>query len=230
MSRQQAGILVGHVIALTPPGGKDGQSIGDSGGITLESKKRGEAAVASDISKLFPTSSMKHERLVGMVAKGFEFKTGKGHKDTVTQVAETMGDLARIHQAARDPKSGRTRKGKGSNMAISRKFLVRQYIKNQMAKVGKLNSGWISAAKDLHTASSNVPAWITRHGARNGGSNISDSGPKVIIQIFNNQRWFPQAMESRVKLAVARRERGLIKAIEAVMDRRAKAAEARMGH
>ena len=79
--RQQAGILVGHVIAITPPGGKGGEAFTDSGGISLEAKKRGEAAIAEDISKLFPTSKLRHEALVGMVNAGFEFQTGKGHKD-----------------------------------------------------------------------------------------------------------------------------------------------------
>ncbi len=44
-----------------------------------------------------------------MVRDDYEFKTGRGHKDTVREVAETAEDLRRIHQFARNPQSGRTR-------------------------------------------------------------------------------------------------------------------------
>lgn len=228
--RQQAGMLVGHVIALTPPGGSAGQSMSDdSGGITLAAKKRGEASIAADIAKIFPTSTLPTKTLDAMVANGYEFQTGKGHKDTVREVAESVDDLRRIHKFARNPKTGRTRKMKGGGMAITRKAVLRQYIRQEMAKVGKLNAGWLNAANELKTASRNVPAWIKRHGSRPGGVDVSERGYRVGIRIFNSQTWFPGNMESRVAIAVNRRERGLIKATEAILERRAKAAERRMG-
>lgn len=229
VTRQQAGILVGHVIAITPPGGKGGQAFTDSGGIGLEAKKRGEAAIAADITRLFPTSKLKHETLVGMVNAGFEFQTGKGHKDIVRDVAESADDLARIHQFARNPRTGRTRKMKGIGMAITRKGVLKQYIRQEMAKVGKLNAGWINAARELKTASRAVPAWITRHGAGRGGANVTERSGRINVTIFNSEIWFPSGMDARVALAVARRENGLKKAMEAVVERRAKAAERRMG-
>lgn len=227
--RQQAGILVGHVIAITPPGGKGGEAFTDSGGIALDAKKRGEATIAADITRLFPTSKLKHETLVGMVNAGFEFQTGKGHKDIVRDIAETTEDLARIHKFARNPRTGRTRKMKGIGMAITRKGILKQYIRQEMAKVGKLNAGWINAARELKTAGRAVPAWITRHGAGRGGANVTERAGKVGITLFNSEIWFPNGMEARVALAVARRENGLKKAMEAVLERRAKAAEKRMG-
>ncbi len=227
--RQQAGILVGHVIAITPPGGKGGEAFTDSGGIGLDAKKRGEAVIAADISRLFPTSKLKHETLVGMVNAGFEFQTGKGHKDIVREIAESPEDLRRIHQFARNPRTGRTRKMKGIGMAITRKAILKQYIRQEMAKVGKLNAGWINAAREMKTASRAVPAWITRHGAGRGGANVTERAGKIGITLFNNEVWFPTGMESRVALAVRRRENGLTKAMEAVIARRAAAAERKMG-
>lgn len=227
--RQQAGILVGHVIAITPPGGRNGQAMTDSGGIGLDAKKRGEATIASDIAKLFPTSKLSHERLVGMVADGFEFRTGKGHKDTVRDIAETTEDLRRVHSFARNPKTGRSRKMGGIGMAITRKAVLRQYIRQEIKKVGVLNAGWLRAATELRTAGRAVPAWIKRHGARPGGADVMDRGGRVGIRIFNSQTWFPQGMEARVRIAVDRRERGLIKALEAVLERKTRAAERRMG-
>lgn len=226
--KQQAASLVSHVIAITPPGGGRGEAFTDSGGIGLAAKKRGEASIAADISKLFPTSTLKHDRLVGMVRDGYEFKTGRGHKDTVREVAETAEDLRRIHQFARNPQTGRTRKMKGTAMAITRKAVLKQYIRQEMAKVGKLNAGWIAAADELGTAGRSVPAWIRRHGRQGGGADVSDRGGRVGVRIFNSQQWFPQGMESRVTLAVERRERGLIKAMEAIVERRARAAQRRM--
>jgi hypothetical protein len=229
VTKQQAGILVGHVIAITPPGGKGGEAFTDAGGIGLEAKKRGEAAIAADITRLFPTSKLKHETLVGMVNAGFEFQTGKGHKDIVRDVAESADDLARVHKFARNPRTGRTRKMKGIGMAITRKGILKQYIRQEMAKVGKLNAGWINAARELKTANRAVPAWITRHGAGRGGANVTQQAGRIGVTIFNSEIWFPSGMEARVALAVARRENGLMKAMEAVLERRAKAAERRMG-
>lgn len=227
---QQAGILVGHVIALTPPGGGKGQAFTENGGISLAAKKRGEASIAADISKIFPTSKLPAERLQAMVANGWEFRTGKGHKDTVREFAESTEDLKRIHSFARNPKTGRTRKMKGIGMAVTRKGILRQYIKQEIAKVGKLNAGWVAAARKLKTASRNVPAWISRHNDRlaTGGADVRKNGSKVGIRIYNTQAWFPSGMESRVALAVARRERGIQVAIEAILEKRAKAAERRM--
>jgi hypothetical protein len=227
--RQQAGILVGHVIAITPPGGKGGEAFTDSGGIGLDAKKRGEAVIAADITRLFPTSKLKHDELVGMVNAGFEFQTGKGHKDTVRSVAESAAELASVHQFARNPRTGRTRKMKGIGMAITRKAVLKQYIRQEMAKVGKLNAGWINAARMLKTAGRAVPAWITRHGPGRGGADVTERAGKIGVTIFNSEIWFPSGMAARVALAVARRERGLVKAMEAVLERRAKAAERRMG-
>jgi hypothetical protein len=226
--KQQAGILVGHVIALTPPGGRGGQALTDRGGIALEAKKRGESSIAADIAKLFPTSKLPTEALLSMTAAGMEFKTGKGHKDIVRDVAESIGELRILHQRARNPQTGRTRKGKGAAMAVTRKNILQQYIRQEIAKVGKLNAGWINAATELKTAGRAVPNWIKRHGAKDGGADIQNTGPMVGVRIFNNQTWFPQNMTSRVGLAVVRRENGLRKAMEAILARQARAAEQRM--
>jgi hypothetical protein len=147
----------------------------------------------------------------------------------VRDVAESASELRMIHQFARNPRTGRTRKMRGVGMAITRKAVLRQYIKQEIKKTGLLNAGWIRAASDLKTASRAVPAWIKRHGARPGGSSIRDTGGKIGIRIYNTQAWFPSGMDARVRIAVSRRERGLIKALEAVLERKARAAERRMG-
>lgn len=227
--KQQAGILVGHVIALTPPGGRKGEAMTDSGGVSMAAKKRGEANIASDIAKIFPTSNLPIAALQGMVEQGFEWQVGRGQKATVREVAESVEDLRRVHQFARNPKTGRTRKMNGIGMAVTRKAVLRQYIRQEIAKTGKLSAGWLNAGIELRTAPRAMPAWIRRHGNRPGGADVSDRGGRVGIRIFNSQVWFPGNMSTRVALAVARRERGLQKACEAILEKRARAAERRQG-
>jgi len=235
VTKQQAGILVGHVIALTPPGGGKGQPLGDSGGITLEAKKRGESRIADDISKLFVTTRLPEpviERILyDETFRDYEWKNpvAGGRDVRVFHRANSIADIAIIHQRGRNPRNGRTRQTGGGSMAITRPALVKAYIKEAIKKVGLLNAGWLNAARELKTASRAVPAWITRHGAQGGGTDVRNSGPGISIRIFNTQTWFPQGMEARVALAVQRREYGLKKAMEAVLERRAKAAEKRQG-
>ena len=232
ITKQQAGMLVGHVIALTPPGGREGQSITDSGGIGLDAKKRGEARVASDISRLFVTTRLPQGAIEALIDdRDFQWQNPQegGRPVMVSQRANSLQDMAIIHKRARNPRNGRTRQAGGGLMAIARPALVKQYIREMKKQVGLLNAGWITAARELKTAARAVPAWITRHGAQPGGADVRDSGPAVRIRIYNSMTWFPQGMEARVAIAVNRREYGIKKAMEAMLERRAKAAEARMG-
>ena len=232
VTKKQAGILVGHVIALTPPGGRLGQAMTDSGGIGLDAKKRGEARVAADISRLFVTTRLPEpaiDKLIHTRDHLWENPQKGGRKVDVFRRANSMADLAAVHKAARNPRNGRTRQNGGATMAIARASLVKAYIRETIKKVGLLSAGWIEAARELGTASRAVPAWIKRHGSQPGGSDVRDSGPGIRIRIFNLQAWFPGNMESRIEIAMRRREAGLKKATAAVLERRAKAAERRMG-
>ncbi len=233
VTKQQAGILVGHVIAITPPG--QAAIMSDSGGIALDAKKQGEARIAADIARLFVTTRLPEgaiDRLLHEeVFRDYEWQNpvDGGRPVRVYQRASTLGDMAIIHKRGRSNRTGRTNQAGGGNMAIARPALVKQFIKQQIPKVGLLNAGWLAAARELKTATRNVPAWIKRHGERPGGAQVADQGPRVRIRIYNSQTWFPQNMEARVRLAVARREAGLKKAMEAVLERRAAAAERKMG-
>lgn len=232
VTKQQAGILVGHVIAITPPGGGKGQNFSDSGGIDLAAKKRGESRVAEDISKLFVTTRLPEpviDRLVNDRDFEWENPVAGGRKVLVYQRANSQADVALIHARGRNPRNGRTRQAGGGLMAIARPALVKAYIKEAIKKVGLLNAGWLNAARELKTASRAVPAWITRHGAQGGGADVRDAGSVVRLRIFNTQTWFPAGMEARVALAVRRREHGLKKAMESILERRAKNAERRQG-
>jgi hypothetical protein len=224
---QQARIMVGNLIAITPPADGKGTNLTDHGGIDIKAKKAGESRIAADIAALFPTTKMKPASVEQAVEAGFEWGTGKGRK-IIHNYAPTEADLHRFHQAARDSQ-GRTRTGgnRGSNMAITHAAVLRSYIKKQQARVGLLNAGWINAARELGTAKRATPAWITRHPNQPGGSNKNVSEGKVFIRVFNSQAWFPRRMESRIKIAMDRRTVALRMDIKKKLEFAAARAQAR---
>jgi nucleoid DNA-binding protein len=226
--REQGAILVGHMIALTPPARRSGANMADNGGVALDAKKQGESSIAADIAKIFPTTKLKSEAAHAAVQAGFVWQVGRGQKMEVREFAETVEHLASVHRYARNPKTGRTRKIGGVGMALTRKNVLAQYIRQQKQRVGILAAGWLNAGRELRTAGRNMPAWIKRHGARPGGAQRFGAGVNVGVRIFNSQTWFPGNMDTRVRLALDRRERGLRKAMEAILERRAAAANKRI--
>lgn len=227
VTNQQAGIMVGHLIAITPPG--NAQVVADSGGIGLAAKKQGESRAASDIAKIFPATKLPYPKILGLIDARHKWKTDDNAQgEEVFRIANSIAEMKRIHDASRNPRTGRTRKMGGNFMAIVRPALLKDYIKQQLAKVGLLNAGWIAAAIALKTASRATPQWIKRHGAKNGGCDKLATKDMVSVRIFNNQAWFPQSMDARLRDSIRRRENGLRKAIEAIIERRSKAANSKM--
>jgi hypothetical protein len=223
--KKQAGIMVGQLIGVTPPG--HAEAMNSDGGITTAAKKSGEARIASDIAKLFPTTKLKEERVDGLIADGFKWESGKG-RFPVAGKAFTMADLKKYHSAARNRANGRTSAGRGANMAVTRRALRTAYIKQQQQKVGMLAAGWIRAADELGTSSRRVPNWIRRHGAGPGGADINDRGGRINIRLFNSNAWFGPGMDSRVRYVVSRNEKGALAQLNRELIKRAKAAERRM--
>jgi hypothetical protein len=228
--RQQAGIMVGQLIALTPPATSKGENMTDRGGINPAAKKAGEARIAADIQALFPTTKLKEPEIMGMMEAGFEWGTGRGKK-VIRQFAATEADMERIHKAARSPATGRVRTGStGQNMALTRSAIRNAYIKRAIQRVGELNAGWLNAARELNTAKRATPAWITRHGPKRGGVSVARVPQGISITVSNRVPYFPKDMEQRIQRVVARRYQGLRKAIEAMIERKAKQANRRMGN
>lgn len=226
--QKQGGILVGHLIALTPPAAARAQAMNDRGGITSQAKKRGEARIKADIASLFPTTRMKPERVWGMIDNGFRWGTGRGAK-RIPEYAESLDDLERVHRFARSRATGRTRTGStGQNMAMTNAALRREFIRQKIKKVGILNAGWLSAAKKLKTAKSKTPAWITRHGNKPGGVDFRHSRSGLTITIRNRMPYFPKDQDRRIRRALDRRQYGLEQALQAMIDRKAKKATQQM--
>jgi hypothetical protein len=228
--KQQAGILVGHVIALTPPGGRRGEAMSERGGIDLTAKKRGESRIAADIAMIFPTTKAREEEVQGWIRAGVKVKATQHSRAVhVRDIAFTLADMQRVHRVSRNRQTGRTRAMGGDFMAYARPALLKSYIKQEVKRVGLLNAGWLQAADTLKTAKRNTPSWITRHGKQAGAAMVQTRSTGTAISISNFQTWFPSGMAGRVQLALKRREAGLKKAAEEILERRAKAAERRMG-
>lgn len=219
--KQQAGVMVGRLIAVTPPGGKGGQAIGERGGITMEAKKRGESRIAADIAKLFPTTRAKEETVLGWIRAGHRAKVGNNRSAVVRDIAFSEARIAHIHQLARNKATGRTSAAGGNMMAYARAAQLKAYIRKEQRKVGKLAAGFIRAAQALKTASRSVPAWITRHGAGPGGASVRDSGPKTSVRVWNDNQWFPSGMGARAALALRQTHKALLKTMAVQLEKRA---------
>jgi hypothetical protein len=225
---KETGIVVGLMVGMTPPADIGGFGTKSDGGISPSARKQGEARIASDIAALFPTTRMKEGRVMGMIENGFEFGTKRGKK-VVKDYANTIADLERIHNFARSPSTGRVRTGStGQNMALTTAALRREFIKRKKKQVGMLAAGWLKAAQRLKTAKSKTPAWITRHGSKPGGVDFRKSKSGLTITVRNNMPYFPKNQQRRMDMALRRREHGIRKAIEAMIERKAKRANQKM--
>jgi hypothetical protein len=230
MMKSQAGIIVGHVIALTPPASGKGHQMSESGGVDNSAKRRGEDSVEADIRKIFIPTKLSEKRAAGAAAAGFSVRPAGSQRAMI--VRDTAFDLAKmkkVHGYARNPMSGRTRTLNGISLALTKAGLLNKYIRQEQRKVGLLSAGWIPAARAVNTAKRSTPAWISRHGQQPGGATVQNSGDVVSIRVFNNQKWFPGDMGRRVQFAIDRRQRGLRKATEAIIARRARNAQRKQG-
>ena len=229
--REQAAILTGHLIALTPPARAFGQDLSDRGVVSPAARRRGESTIKEDIAKIFPTTRMRPERADAWVYNspdGAEVRTAGNRKAVIRTTAWNQADLAWSHKYARNPRTGRTRMSGGANMALTSAAARREYIKATIARVGILAAGWRRAAQDVRTASRAVPAWIRRHNVATGGATLQGTGGRSMITLANQQAYIRGMMESRVPRALARRTHGLRQAMAAMAERAAAQANRRM--
>jgi len=217
--KKQTGIIVGHLIAVTPPGRASGHDFNKEGRIATSAKKLGESQIRSDLAKLFPTTNMKPESIWANIERGRLWKTHLGERQ-VTFYADSVYELRRAHQKARNRRTGRVRIGNSTaNMALTKARIKNQYTKEQIAKVGLLNAGWLQAAGVLKTKA--VPKWITRHGRQSGDVRFKRSNFGLSITVSNRMGYYPTKLQKRMQMAVDRRTHAIVKALEAMAERRA---------
>jgi len=217
--KKQTGMIVGHLIAITPPGRAAGHDFNKQGRISTSAKKLGESAIRSDLAKLFPTTNMKPERIWAGIERGRLWKTHLGEKQ-VSFYADSVYELKRVHQKARNRRTGRVKIGNSTaNMALTKARIKNQYAKEQLSKVGLLNAGWLQAAGVLKTKA--IPKWITRHGRQKGEVRFKRSNFGLAITVSNRMGYYPTKLQKRMQMAVDRRTNAIVTAIEAMEERRA---------
>ena len=216
--RKEAGIIVGQLIEHSPPGG--GSVKGDS----LAARRQGESRVESDIRKLFPTSRKGPKTLNVWATQGEKLKIGDHSQSVrVWNVALTTGDLARLHKMSRRPGTGRTWVRGNRNIAVTRVRVLNRYVREQQKKVGLLSAGFIPAATKFKTAKRKQPAWIRRHSGQVKGVGDEKNSPAgIVLRIENNQGYFGSRKTRSMQDIAKRREKGLSKAIDAIIARKAR--------
>lgn len=228
---EQAGMIVGGLISMTPPAKAKGQNITDRGGIDKSAKKIGEATIRADIATLFPTTrdvGLSKNQIQGMIDNGFEWGTGRGRKK-LKKFVGSVAEMKAHHARHRSKATGRVKSGtSGQNMAVTRAGIRNEFMREQVKRVGMLNAGWLRAAKRLKTAKRATPAWITRHGDKPGSVIFRRTRHGLAINMSNKMDYFPKNIEARMQRAVYRRAAGIEKALQSMLERKAKRANQRM--
>ncbi len=195
--RQAAGQVVRRVVGVTPPA---------NGKADVAAKKAGEAAIASDLARIFVVASAKAIRQFTDV-NGTEARSQFGHKGAkaigeVTDRVLSRSEMTSWHASRRKGNGrvagggngGQTNRARAASLAtgIKKSDLAaldigivsaadfQWFLKVLQKMVGFLAAGWNAAAVELRVK---LPAWITRHGTSHGIIKItlSDHGMRIYI-------------------------------------------------
>jgi len=170
---------------------------GAGGSTSHGAKKAGEAAIESDLKKVFvPMHS--REMLESLAeAHGTKTKSGGVSRRKTRAAARKIpgvifdwqGNDARIagqHKSYRGSR-GHVRNRRGGDVKIGNFTLhwkmyipqaaYRRYLRKVQSRVGRLKAGWLAAFQKV---GGKAPAWITRHGTMGGSASISDAKRDVI--------------------------------------------------
>ena len=226
----QSRTVVGHLIAITPPGKRRGSDfLNKKGYISNEAFKNAKKIITGGIARLFPTSAIKDEdRIRGMIEAKHKWKHGKGAK-AVGSFANNLGELKRIHRQGRNPSTGRVNIGNnGQRMALTRTALKNQLKNELFLNIGILNSGWRKSYDKLKAPAPAMPAWIKRHPAGQGGIRFKISKTGLAVTLSNRVSYYPKDTIARIDQAVSRTKRGLEKQLEYMLKRKINNANNRM--
>jgi len=221
--KEEMGLLVQRCIELTPPPHGRG----------------GEAAVSRDIQKVFMSIS-DMEEIAGSEQSTFEdwIKRVKNPKlKARLEVILATGDLAAMEAFLRntafqrytiavgvDPaahQSQRNRRGRvgkvKNRIALFRHETLKPYIKLVMAHVGRAKAGWMAAADRFGTRA--IPAWVRRHGTKDGRATIQESPGKIVLEAVNSNKAIGSLdAEARiVQNAIVGRERDIRTKLERII-------------
>lgn len=189
MEEQARGVLK-TLILVTPPSTTKVRGVA--------AKKRGEAAIASDVRAVF----------IGSTPKRSEVRS--------------MSEMANImHRSRRRGSIRITRLPQPTRAARS---MITQFIKVKQKGVGYLASGWASAARGLGKV--RIPSWIGRHSAP-GTSVIDTQSTSVTATLTNEVEWASHIynIDNRMRYAVRYQTGNMRKRVKHFVEKAIKAAD-----
>lgn len=173
------------VTQWTPPAGPDLRG--------TAAKKAGEAAVARDVRRVFPTASAAYASLPETQAARFWALLQRGDLTKAETLLRQFSDTARLrnasivrrpdttlHQRAR--RRGIVPRSTPAQQIITNTGSLSTYIKTQQRRVGLLASGWLAAARYFKIR---LPAWVERH-STHGSISPSLLPSRTLYRITNN--------------------------------------------
>lgn len=218
-TKRQGGLLVGNLIAVTPPSSGQGGTISEGFVLSVDARRAGEARVASDISVLMVGARASEATVRRWIAKGRKPRDGSR---APTEYVATVDEAKRFHLKSRSGATGRA--SRTGARAWAPKPVIKDYTARAKAHVGRMASGWVRAANALGTPSRYVPAWVRRHGATFGWCNVvpsPDGGVDITIANATPGIGKLHDVERRVRWALKTREQALVKQVMAITAKRA---------
>jgi hypothetical protein len=172
-------------------------------GMTLASRKLGEAAVIRDVGKVYAPASAIYQQLLEIGAAKFAKAWYKLVKSGEFQKAEdmlrktTLTDRnasisaplnPELHRSIRN-NSGRVSRQRAAQIVPDAKE-IKNYGKQRAALVGFGKAGWLTAASSLGSIA-RVPAWITRHKGKAPGhaDDHTDRNTDPYVVLHNDVRY-----------------------------------------
>lgn len=177
-------------------------------GMTLASRKMGEAAVMRDVGKVYAPASAIYKELLetgaAKIAKSWYklVKTGKFkeaedilRKTTITDRNTPISSPldSALHKKQRNNR-GTVSRHRAAQIVPDAKE-IKGYGKKRAALVGFGKAGWLTAASSLGSIS-RVPAWITRHKGKAPGhaEDHTDRNTDPYVVLHNDVRYASQIL------------------------------------
>lgn len=193
---QWGGVMVHDLIDYTPPRPKKGVKAS-----WAKQKAAGMAAVERDIRKIFfgpdqLLSVLGNLQICKNDPKLLERLTNYvngGDTDKLLNVLTSLGMSMKLIEApSRDlhfPQRnyrGIVRKPK-QRYYLTKEQPIKGYIAEIQKDVGKLKSGWMTAANSIGLKVRDVPKWVTRH-REPGKGDLNLKGPNYFIEVVNKAK------------------------------------------
>ena len=216
---QQGKLLVQDLILATPPFSKN-----TINGPLQAQRRVGQKAVEFDIRSLFQPLPRADTIAAGDKKAAFVIRRylRKNEFDKLSVMLNRLGVRNRgvileatpgIHSKFRDAK-GRT-PNKGGHFLVVKSRSIAALLRTMKGHVGKLKSGWMTAARVLKAS---APNWISDRGTPGAIQDDSKKWHNPSITVSNNSKFGPKVEFKIVEFALKKREGSMQKQLEALVN------------